>query len=210
MANPYTGALYQKRKEATPIQPIANPNSSPINEETTLTDQMGNMVVERGMGKGLDFAGETLKPYAKEAMQTGAEGVKSGWSALTGALAPEAASTAATNAMAAGVDAGIANAMTGAAGTATANALGAGAGTMGGALGSTAAGAAGGAAAGGLGAAALAAAPWLLGGLALGKAFGLFNSGGFVGPLAGAAIKEAEKGNLPPMGALGLATKLFK
>jgi len=120
-------------------------------------DMAKQLAVSKGTEAGMNKTMEYGAPLAKDA--------------LAAMKAPFMNSTAATSAMNAGVDAGIANAMAGAAPTAS--------GTM-------AAGTAGAGAMAGLGA----AMPWIGAGLLGAKMFGLFSEGGLVGPLAGIKYKS--------------------
>jgi len=143
---------------------VPTPQPVPMQQDPSLMDVASPLLAS----KAADVAAEKGLPMA-------ASLGKDAYAGLMGAFTPSAA---ATGAMKAGVDAGIANAMTGAAGTATAQAAGAGAtGLMGGATGA------------GMMAGLGAAMPYLGAGLLAGKAFGLFNQGGMVGPLASASYK---------------------
>lgn len=216
-------------KTAGNMQTVSAPQRTPTVGETLqnmAVNQVGNQAIDKGMKSGYNAvtsaegplsqgfakvnaamnpaAGAAAEQYGLNAAAT--QGGTWGGAALgegsqaamlaaqdaafaegAGALGAEAASTAAGTALAEG--AGTALAGEAAAGTGAALAGGAGAGAM------TALGT---------------AMPWIGAGLLAAKAFGLFNNGGYVGPLAGIALKDLEKGKLPPMGALGLAAPLLK
>ena len=161
----------QQRYAAPQVSPVA-PQPSTIDTLSNMAVNVaGNKAINKGVEAGTEYGKEMLAPLMNPAATGMAQAVAPG--AATGA-GSQAAMLAAQNA-------GLG--MEGAA--LTAEALGAGtAGT---------AAATGGAAAGGAMAALGTAMPWIGAGLLAGKAFGLFNNGGYVGPLAGIALKALEK-----------------
>ena len=138
--------------QSMPTAPQAAQHAPMSPEDPNFVDMVKQQAMGKLAGKGVDKGMEMAAPMMENA-----------WAAMK---APFMNSTAATGAMNAGVDAGIANMMTGATGAATA---GAGTGMM-----------------AGLGT----AMPWLGAGMLGAKMLGLFSEGGLVGPLAGIKYKS--------------------
>jgi hypothetical protein len=192
-----------------PATQIAPPKRTP-----GAMEQFGNMAMQRGMKRGLNKGEELVTEYGGKAIDYGKEALGFGTPTPGPLATPSAtqmtalqsaapmASAPVAPAATMGLSPGAAQAVLGsgsAAAPAVANAAGmtgtqlagttaaqlAGTGAATGAAGAAGAGAAGAGLAGGGAMAALGTAmPWIGAGLLAGKAFGLFNEGGMVGPLS--------------------------
>lgn len=173
-----------------PLQPrYAAPQVAPPPQQASATETLtnmaintaGNRAIDKGLDAGATYGKEMLAPLMNPAASGMAQAVGSGAASGAGSQAAMlAAQNAGLGAEAAGLTAGALG--SGTAGTAAAT---------------------GGAAMGGAMTALGTAMPWIGAGLLAGKAFGLFNKGGYVGPLAGMLLKELEEDKAKPK--VGLA-----
>lgn len=191
----------------------ANLPAPTLRREPSPMEQLGNMAMQRGMEKGLNKGEKLVTEYGGKAIDYGKEALGFGTPAVGPLATPSAAQMTALQSAAPmasapmapaatmGLSPGAAQAVLGsgsAAAPAVANAAGmtgaqlagttaaqlAGTGAATGAAGAATGAAGAGLAGGGAMAALGTAMPWIGAGLLAGKAFGLFNEGGMVGPLS--------------------------